>query len=55
MINEVDCYTKNTQLRLMQAYDEGRIDATEYMHSVIQVSLRNGDKYILDLTGAQYG
>ena len=25
------------------------------MHSVIRITLKNGDKYILDLTGAQYG
>ena len=39
----------------MQAYSEGRIDVTDYFHSVLRITLKNGDKYILDLTGAQYG
>ena len=45
----------------MQAYNTGLanntsgVDATDYLHSVIRITLKNGDKYILDLTGAQYG
>ncbi len=45
----------------MQAYNTGLanntsgVDATDYLHSVIRITFKNGDKYILDLTGAQYG
>ena len=39
----------------MQASDTGTVDKTDYLHSVIRITLKNGDKYILDLTGAQYG
>ena len=31
------------------------VDTTDYLHSVIRITSKNGDKYILDLTGAQYG
>ena len=54
-VDEINHSTKNTRVRLMQAYIEGRIDATDYFHSVLRVTLKHGDKYILDLTGAQYG
>ena len=60
-IDEVVYFTQNTRLRLMQAYiidrtsNECGVDETDYAHSVIRITLKNGDKYILDLTGAQYG
>ena len=54
-VDEVSHFTKNTRVRLMQAYNTGRVDATDYLHSVVRITLKNGDKCILDLTGAQYG
>ena len=60
-VDEVIHNTKNVRIRLVQAYNTGLIgnpsavDATDYLHSVIRVALKSGDKYILDLTGAQYG
>lgn len=60
-VEEVIHFTQNTRLRLMQAYRTGLtsnpygVDETDYAHSVIRITAKNGDKYILDLTGAQYG
>ena len=54
-VDEVTHYTKNTRLRLLPADDTGTVDAHDYSHSVIRITLKNGEKYILDLTGAQYG
>ena len=60
-VDEVIYFTQNTRLRLFQAYNTGLssdkygVDATNHAHSVIRVVLKNGEKYILDLTGAQYG
>ena len=60
-VDEVIHYTKNVRIRLLQAYNTGTsdkplgVDTTDYAHSVIRITLKNGDKYIVDLTGAQYG
>ena len=60
-VDEVLFYAQNTRLRLMQAYNTGptsnvrNFDATDYPHNVIRLTLKNGDRFILDLTGAQYG
>ena len=60
-VDEVIHFIQNARLRMMQAYNTGLtsyhcgIDETDYAHSVIRITLKNGDKYILDLTGAQYG
>ena len=60
-VEEIIFSTQNTRLRLMQAYNTGptsntrNFDATVYPHSVIRLTLKNGEKYILDLTGGQYG
>ena len=60
-VDEVVHFKKNARRRLLQAYNTGTpsnqlgIDATDHVHSVIRVTLKNGDKYVLDLAGAQYG
>ena len=32
-----------------------RIDATDYAHTIVRVTMKNGEKYALDISGAQYG
>ena len=60
-VDEILYFTQNTRLRLMQAYNNDptsntrNFDATNYPHSVIRLTLKTGDKFILDLTSAQYG
>lgn len=60
-VEEVIHFTQNTRIRLVQAYNTGLtgnpigVDATDYAHRVIRITLMNGEKYIVDLTGAQYG
>ena len=54
-VEEVTHSTKNARVRLLQASNTGTLDTTDYLHSVIRITSKNGDKYILDLTGAQYG
>lgn len=60
-IDEILYFTQNTRLRLMQAYNTDptsntrNFDATDYPHSIIRLTLKNGDRFVLDLTGAQYG
>ena len=54
-VDEVVHFTKNTRFRLMRAYNTGDVDVTDYSHSVIRITSKNGGKYIMDLTGAQYG
>ncbi|KAK0507517.1 hypothetical protein JMJ35_010040 [Cladonia borealis] len=54
-VDEVVHFTKNNRFRLMRAYNTGDVDVTDYSHNVIRITLKNGDKYIMDLTGAQYG
>ena len=39
----------------MLAYSKGHIYATDYAHSVIRIRLKNGESYVIDMTGAQYG
>ena len=36
---------------------EGRpaIDGTDYNHTILRVTMKNGETYVLDMTGAQYG
>ena len=59
-VDEVIHFTKNVRVRLIQAYNTGltsnpsAVDATDYLHSVIRITSKNGDKYVMDLTGAQY-
>ena len=60
-VDEVIHFTQNTRHRLLQAYNTGSastkygIDTTDHVHSVIDITLKDGDRYILDLAGAQYG
>lgn len=34
---------------------DGRVDNTEYSHHVLEVLLKSGESYVVDMTGAQYG
>ena len=60
-IDEILYFTQNARLRLVQAYNTDptsntrNFDATDYPHNVIRLTLKNGKKFILDLTGGQYG
>ena len=39
----------------MQVYGNSAIDATDYKHTVLRVTMKNREKYALDMAGAQYG
>ena len=56
-INDVLVSTKNHRRRFINAgiTAPNNNDNTKYGHEVIQVTLKNGEKYVLDLAGAQYG
>lgn len=54
-IVEVMHKVKGQQLRLLRAFDNGQIDATDYSHLVLKITLGNGEQYAVDMTGAQYG
>ena len=60
-VEEIIFSTQNTRLRLMQAYNTGptsntrNFDATNYPHTVIRLTLKNDEQYVLDLSCAQYG
>ena len=54
-VDEVNHHKRNTQRRIMLGYNTGQIDATDYAHSIIRVTMKTGEKYVIDLTGAQYG
>lgn len=56
-VSDVTVSTKNQRRRFINVdipapYDN---DNTKYGHEVIQVTLKNNDKYALDIAGAQYG
>lgn len=36
-------------------YPNEGFDGTDYSHTVIRVTVKNGDVYVLDMAGAQYG
>lgn len=36
-------------------YPNEGIDGTDYTHTVIRVTTKNGENYVLDMTGEQYG
>jgi hypothetical protein len=53
-VEEIVHTPKNTRLRIMQAFNNGHVDATEYSHTVVRATLKSGEQYVLDMTGAQY-
>ncbi|KAK4692435.1 hypothetical protein P7C71_g4767, partial [Lecanoromycetidae sp. Uapishka_2] len=53
-VDEISHLTKNTKLRIFQRFISGGLDGTDYAHTVIRATLKNGEKYIMDMTGAQY-
>ena len=46
---------KHNLRRVVPNEGRNRIDATDYAHTVIRVTVKNGDVYVLDMAGAQYG
>ena len=45
----------NRRLKLLRAFDDGRIDATDYRNLVLKITVGNGEQYAIDMTGAQFG
>lgn len=54
-ISDVVVSTKNHRRSFINVDIQAPIDNTKYGHEVIQVTLKNGEKYALDIAGAQYG
>lgn len=46
---------KAPPFRINEVHPLGRIDNTEFRHSLFKIALHNDELYALDLTGAQYG
>ncbi|KAL8836166.1 MAG: hypothetical protein Q9170_003019 [Blastenia crenularia] len=55
-IYEVHFWPKNPPLRLRRVYDGGSVwDSTQYRHWILRVTIKNGEAYAIDITGAQFG
>lgn len=54
-ISDVVVSTKNHRRSFINVDIRTPMDNTKYGHEVIQVTLKNGEKYALDIAGAQYG
>ena len=57
-MDEVTHFTKNVKHYLKRVYSgQGplMIDGTDYAHTVIRITMKNGEVYAFDMTGAQYG
>ena len=48
-------HVKNRNIRLIEVDLEGVADVRDPRHVVLKLTLKNGEKYALDMTGAQYG
>ena len=49
---------KNAKHDLLRVYPNAgdpKIDATDYHHNIIKITMKTGEVYALDMTGAQYG
>ena len=46
---------KNRSLRLLRVLPNGLIDGKEYNHLILKLTVKNGEQYALDMTGAQLG
>ena len=54
-MKDVVVSTKNHRRNFVDIDTRAPIDNTKYGHEVIQVTLKNGENYALDIAGAQYG
>lgn len=54
-LQEVHFHTKNELFTLRQVFEGGFINATDHRHIVLLLTLKNGEKYAIDVSGAQYG
>ena len=53
-VDEVAFGTKNEHLNIKQTLADGKVDSTDFAHTVIRVTLKNDERYAIDMTGAQY-
>jgi len=51
----VSVWIKNASFRMRRIFHGDVIDRTDYKHSILRVTTRAGEKYALDMTGAQFG
>ncbi|KAI4197244.1 MAG: hypothetical protein LQ346_003032 [Caloplaca aetnensis] len=54
-LSEICCTTRNHSRIITFYHGNGVLDQLEYQHQVFYVRLKNEEKYIIDLAGAQYG
>lgn len=54
-LSEIRFHPKNQQIFLRLIYPNGMLDATDRQHAVLKLELKNGEKYALDMAGAQFG
>lgn len=54
-ISDVVVSTKNHRRSFINVDIRAALDNTKYGHEIIQVTLKSGEKYALDIAGAQYG
>lgn len=54
-IDEVNMELQETPRRIYLVDEHGNLDTTEYGHTLLRVSLKSGESYAFDLTGAQFG
>ena len=57
-IDEVSHYIKGAKHHFQRVYPNDAlpmIDGTDYAHTVIRITMKNGERYALDTAGAQYG
>ena len=55
-LQEVYLYTKANKVDIVMHLLDGTEDwNSSYRHSIIKITLKNGEKYALDLSGAQFG
>ena len=57
-ISEVTYRVKNPCFRMHRVYvinQKDTLDITDFRHTILKLTLNNGEQHALDLTGAQYG
>ena len=57
-IDKIQIRPKNQQLYMRRIYKIGPmdgVDGTDYRHVILRVTLNNGEKYAMDITGQQFG
>ena len=56
LLQEVYFVPKPSRVKIITNYlDGGETSNAAYRHSIIKITLQNGEKYALDISGAQYG